>query len=125
MDPGKRRGHVEVWGALGSRSAAVFDLDRDGDLDIVTNEFNAGPMVLVSDLSTRNKKLHFVEIELIGTVSNRSGLGATVMVGAGGRVITRCTTASRVIYPRACIRSISGSVRPRSSTGSRWVGHPG
>ena len=36
-------------------------------------------------MSTRNKKLHFVEIELIGTVSNRSGLGATVMVGAGGR----------------------------------------
>ncbi len=85
LHPGKRRDHVEVWGALGSRSAAVFDLDRDGDLDIVTNEFNAGPMVLVSDLSTRNKILHFVEIELIGTVSNRSGLGATVMVGAGGR----------------------------------------
>ncbi len=29
-----------------SRSAAIFDVDGDGDLDIVTNEFNAAPMVL-------------------------------------------------------------------------------
>ncbi|MEE3259454.1 MAG: CRTAC1 family protein [Candidatus Latescibacterota bacterium] len=85
LRPGKRRGRVEVWGALGSRSAAVFDLDRDGDLDIVTNEFNAGPMVLISDLSARKKPLHYVEIELVGRASNRSGLGATVIVSAGGQ----------------------------------------
>ena len=34
-----------------SRSAAIFDVDGDGDLDIVTNEFNAAPMVLVSNLT--------------------------------------------------------------------------
>ena len=30
-------------GARGPRSAIVLDVERDGDLDIVTNEFNAGP----------------------------------------------------------------------------------
>ena len=85
LRPGKRRAEVEVWGALGSRSAVVFDLDRDGDLDIVTNEFNAGPMVLISDLSTRKKDLHYVEIELLGRASNRNGLGATVIVSTGGQ----------------------------------------
>ncbi|HIG54481.1 MAG TPA: CRTAC1 family protein [Candidatus Latescibacteria bacterium] len=83
--PGKRRERVEVWAALGSRSAAVVDIDRDGDLDIVTNEFNSSPMVLISDLSARKKTLSYVEIELIGSTSNRSGLGATVIVSAEGQ----------------------------------------
>ena len=38
-------GRVTVWGARGTRSAVIFDVDGDGDLDIVTNEFNAPPMV--------------------------------------------------------------------------------
>jgi hypothetical protein len=34
-------GRLAIWGARGTRSAVIFDLDGDGDLDIVTNEFNA------------------------------------------------------------------------------------
>ena len=48
-------GRVTVWGARGTRSAVIFDLDGDGDLDIVTNEFNAAPMVLVSNLSEKTR----------------------------------------------------------------------
>ena len=44
-------GPIEVWGAVGSRSSVIFDLDNDGDLDIVTNEFNGEPMVLTSYLA--------------------------------------------------------------------------
>ena len=40
-------------------------------------------MVLVSDLAVR-RKLHFLKVRLIGTASNRDGLGATVRVVAGG-----------------------------------------
>ena len=36
---------------LGSRSSVIFDLDGDGDLDIVTNDFNSAPQVLVSNLA--------------------------------------------------------------------------
>ena len=83
-----RQEKILVWGALGSRSAVIFDLDQDGDLDIVTNEFNGPPQVLVSDLSHR-KALHFLEVALQGRKSNRDGLGAWVLVTAGARTYTR------------------------------------
>ena len=79
---------VIVYGALSSRSSAIFDLDDDGDLDIVTNEMNDRPMVLASNLSHR-KPIHFLKVKLIGTVSNRDGLGATVKVKAGGTTLTQ------------------------------------
>ncbi len=81
-------GQVEVWGALGSRSSAIFDLDGDGDLDIVTNEFNGPPLVLISDLSDK-RAIRYLEVDLEGSRSNRDGLGAEVRVQAGGRSYTK------------------------------------
>jgi hypothetical protein len=77
-------GRLTVWAAIGSRSSAMFDLDNDGDLDIVTNDFNSEPLVLISNLSER-RALHFLKVKLVGSTSNRDGLGATVRVTAGGR----------------------------------------
>jgi len=79
-----RRGEVVVWGALGSRSSAVFDIDSDGDLDIVTSEMNDTPMVLVSDLAQKNQ-IRFIKVVLEGIKSNRQGLGAEVTVSAGDK----------------------------------------
>ncbi len=81
-------GRVTVWGARGTRSAVIFDLDGDGDLDLVTNEFNAPPMVLVSNLSEKTR-LRYLEVTLTGTTSNRNGLGAVVKVTAGGTTQTK------------------------------------
>jgi enediyne biosynthesis protein E4 len=81
-------GRVAVWGARGSRSAVIFDLDADGDLDIVTNEFNAAPMVLVSNL-TEKTRVRYIEVKLTGTSSNRNGLGAIVKVTAGSSTYTK------------------------------------
>jgi enediyne biosynthesis protein E4 len=71
-----------------SRSSVIFDMDNDGDLDIVTNDFNFEPEVLVSDLAQR-KKIHWLKIVLEGTRSNRNGLGATVRVRSGGQTYTK------------------------------------
>ncbi len=79
---------ASVWAARASRSAVIFDLDADGDLDIVTNEFNAAPMVLISDLAS-GQDVHYLTVTLRGTTSNRSGLGAVVKVTAGGRTYTK------------------------------------
>jgi hypothetical protein len=81
-------GKITVMAPLGSRSAVIFDLDGDGDLDIVTNDFNSAPQVLVSDLAQR-RPVHWLQVALAGTASNRNGLGATVRVRAGGHVYTK------------------------------------
>lgn len=73
-------GHVQAWGAVGSRSSVMFDLDNDGDLDIVTNEFNRAPQVLISDRAQQDRPLNYLKVVLQGGRSNRSGLGAKVIV---------------------------------------------
>jgi enediyne biosynthesis protein E4 len=83
-----KSGKVVVTAALSSRSSVIFDLDNDGDLDIVTNDFNSGPQVLISDLA-QTKQIHWLKVVLRGTKSNRNGLGATVRVRAGGHVYYR------------------------------------
>jgi len=96
-------GRIAIWGARGTRSAAIFDLDGDGDLDIITNEFNAAPMVLVSNLSEKTR-LHYLAVKLTGTTSNRDGLGAIVKVTAGGSTYTKVLDGnsgylSHSVYP--------------------------
>jgi len=81
-------GLVEVWGARGTRSSVIFDLDNDGDLDIVTNEFNARPMVLISNLA-QQRGVRFLNVLLVGTASNRNGLGARVSVRVGSKTYTK------------------------------------
>jgi len=88
---GLRLGHSGksiITAPRSSRSSVIFDLDNDGDLDIVTNDFNSEPQVLVSNLAQR-KQIHWLKIVLAGTTSNRNGLGATVRVHAGGQTYTK------------------------------------
>ena len=63
-----------------SRGAAVADFDNDGDLDILVNNNGQAPQLLRNDGGNAN---HWLEILLIGTRSNRDGVGARVKVSAG------------------------------------------
>jgi len=85
---GGRSGKIRVMSPRSSRSSVMFDLDNDGDLDIVTNEFGSAPQVLVSDLA-QQKAIHWLKVVLVGTRSNRNGLGATVRVHAAGQTYTK------------------------------------
>jgi len=82
-------GRQVVMGTRASRSAVIADLDEDGDLDLVTAEFNAAPQILMSDLAQRGGA-RTLRVRLVGTRSNRDGLGAVVRVTlSDGRVLTK------------------------------------
>jgi hypothetical protein len=83
-----RSGKITVMAPLGTRSSVMFDIDQDGDLDLVTNDFNSEPQVLVSNLAQR-RSVHWLGVALAGTASNRDALGARVRVTVGGRVLTQ------------------------------------
>jgi enediyne biosynthesis protein E4 len=67
-----------------SRGAAVGDFDNDGDLDILVNNCGQAPQLLRNDAGNAN---HWLEIFLIGTKSNRDGVGARITVSAGDLVL--------------------------------------
>ena len=81
-------GRKQVLGTLSTRSSVIVDIDNDGDLDIITNEFNDRPQFLLSDLSER-KPIHFLKLKLEGKASNRDAFGATVQVSSNGRTSTQ------------------------------------
>lgn len=87
-----KEGEITIWGATGSRSSAIFDLDNDGDLDIVTNEFNDVPQVLISDLSTKYPELTYIKVKLEGSKSNRDGIGAKVIISTTDQTYTKMMT---------------------------------
>ncbi len=60
-----------------SRGAAFGDFDNDGDIDVLIMNMGEAPSLLRNDLNSAN---HWLKIELQGTKSNRSAIGATVMV---------------------------------------------
>ena len=76
-------------GALGSdfsrpvagRALATADFNNDGSLGIVTNNRGGYPMLLRNTGATVN---HWLEILLIGTKSNRDGIGASLKLTAEG-----------------------------------------
>jgi enediyne biosynthesis protein E4 len=63
-----------------SRGAAIGDFDNDGDLDILVNNNGEACQLLRNDGGNAN---HWLEIFLIGTKSNRDGVGARVRLTAG------------------------------------------
>ncbi|MBT7596824.1 MAG: CRTAC1 family protein [Gemmatimonadetes bacterium] len=70
-----------------SRSSAVADYDRDGDLDIVVTTVGGMPRLLRNDQTLRS---HWLEIELVAArPGNRRGWGARVVVTTRSRVVTR------------------------------------
>lgn len=64
-----------------SRCAAVADLDGDGKLELIVNNFNSTPFVFQNTQPDKN----YVAFRLQGVRSNRDAVGALVTITAGGK----------------------------------------
>jgi len=62
-----------------ARGLAYGDLLNDGSVDIVINNLNSTPNLLVN----RGKKGNWITLKLVGTTSNRDAIGARVRVKSG------------------------------------------
>ncbi len=65
--------------AVPARGCAFGDFDNDGDMDVVVNCVNAPPQLLRCDATIQR---NWIKLRLVGTKSNRSGIGARITVTA-------------------------------------------
>ncbi len=74
-----------AWGldTPGNSNGAVYaDLDQDGDLDLIINNLNE-PAQIYQNLASDRKIGSFLQVKLIGSNSNRDGIGAKIRVFQG------------------------------------------
>ncbi len=71
-------------GARSSKSLAVADFNNDGTPDIFIGNLLGGDQ-LMADTATG----HYLKVKLVGTRSNRMGIGAVVSVASGAHLQTR------------------------------------
>jgi hypothetical protein len=68
---------------IAGRGLATADFDNDGDIDIAVNVRGDYPMLLRNDGGNRNR---WLEVFLIGTQSNRDGIGSSLKLVSEGFV---------------------------------------
>jgi hypothetical protein len=96
--PGAREQHS-------SRGAAFGDVDNDGDVDILVMNMNEPPSLLRNDYTGGHA---WVQVALEGTKSNRSAIGALVLVTAGGRTQAHTVQSQSSYYSHDDLRQHFG-----------------
>jgi len=91
--PGGRMSPERIGGreaTRSSRSAATADFDGDGGVDLIVNNFNDRPFLLMNGL----KRGNYVAFRLTGQRTNRDAIGARVELTVGGRKMVRQVQAA-------------------------------
>jgi hypothetical protein len=67
-----------------SYGAAYADLNNDGKLDLVINNMDA-PASIYENVQTTDSASHYLQVKLEGASPNRGGIGAQLILTAGGQ----------------------------------------
>jgi hypothetical protein len=78
-----------------SRGCAFGDFDNDGDMDVLIVNLNEPPSLLRNDLSG---KQNWIKVKLEGVKSNRSAIGARVLVRYGGKTQVQAVLSQSSFY---------------------------
>ncbi len=78
-----------------SRGCAFGDFDNDGDVDILIVNLNEPPSLLRNDIK---QKQNWIKVKLEGVKSNRSAIGARVLVHYGGKVQAQAVLSQSSFY---------------------------
>ena len=78
-----------------SRGCAFGDFDNDGDVDILIVNLNEPPSLLRNDVTG---KQNWLKVKLEGVKSNRSAVGARVLVHYGGKVQAQAVLSQSSFY---------------------------
>ena len=84
-----------------SRGASFGDVDNDGDVDVLVMNMNDRPSLLRNEYSGANR---WLAVRLEGAGSNRLGLGAVVIVTAGGARQARAVVSQSSYYSHDDLR---------------------
>ena len=78
-----------------SRGCAFGDFDNDGDVDVLIVNLNEPPSLLRNDLAGTG---NWIKVKLEGVKSNRSAIGARVLVHAGDRTEAQAVLSQSSFY---------------------------
>jgi hypothetical protein len=87
------------------RGAAFADFDNDGDVDIIVNNVHDTPDFFRLDRASAG---HWISVQLVGTASNRSAIGARVRVAIPGAVLRHDVRGGGSYYSQDDLRQHFG-----------------
>ncbi|MCZ6625621.1 MAG: CRTAC1 family protein [Deltaproteobacteria bacterium] len=94
------QGGPAILSKTASRGAATEDFNGDGSLDLVIVNLNEPPSLLMN----QNKDGNWLVVKLIGDQSNKSGIGARVVLDISGRRLIREVRSASSYYSSSGLR---------------------
>ena len=84
-----------------SRGCAFGDFDNDGDMDMLIINLNEPPSLLRNDVQNTR---HWIKVKLVGVTSNRSAIGARVLVHYGDKLQAQSVMSQSSFYSASDLR---------------------
>ena len=82
----------DLFKPIVGRGSAYADIDGDGDPDVVLTQVGGPPLLLRNDQKLNH---HWVRLKLVGTRSNRDGIGAWIKAVVAGQTLWRQVMPTR------------------------------